>query len=540
MIRKLWLILLVLPLALLSGCGGDGDSLSGGTGDTGGTGGTGGSGGSGGSGGTGGGGTTTPIVTTGTGNAVSAQVTVTTDRLFVKDTGKTGRAGINVQVFDNSGSLINNADAGIDNVRITMSTRPYGGESLTGLNAAGSLDSTTDSDSTIDVRTSSGVVNVDLNAGTLPGPVEISVEVLDDSGASFSPPLAVTLPQVIIVAGPPHTIAISQPRASVENLRNGYYRAKAGISVTDRHGNAVPDGTPVYLGLIDSVLAHDTDGATTAATAALADADGPSDYTTGSDDFSLAYVVRDGITRFIESRDRVLVFSGNAADRQRYVASAPTAYNTLPLTSGYNSTAAGLEYVVGASLLGSVITGLDNPNNTEINGRAITELGLTELYITYPANSSTIHVGCTDASDQRHLPAGSADVYVVATSSDNRVTTISDSFCFNSLLPWKLHVSQDAVVGSQTQVVPKNITIYLTDGGDSVPLPYVLVTATSDNGSLVSATDCTTGDGVSGPAGTCTSTITIQPGASGDTATVTYSVLGGADAATATVSISIP
>lgn len=553
MIRKLWLILLVISVALLAGCGSDGDSLSGSaavddttsddtTDDTGS--------------GSGSGGTTTPIVTTGTGDAVFATVTVSTNQIFVTGTGMNARAGINVKVYDNSGALINDADSGVNNVRVTMRSRPYGNEYLFGLNASGTFDSTTAVDSTIDVRTSTGSASIDLIAGTLPGPVEISVEVLNDSGASFSTPLVVTLPQVIIASGPPHTIAFSWPLTdAVEKLDGGLFRRIGSVTVTDRYGNAVPDGTAVHIGLIDSTLAKDDDGATTATSANLTDASGTNDFLV---DFTTSSVTRDGLVRMIQVGDRVLMPGAQYNDRSRHVAAVPTVANTLPVQSAYNTTAAGLDYLVGASLIGGYMTGINMVAGEEKTGVAVTKNGYADIFLYYPANYRTIHVGCfaDNTVDTRYLPLGSADVYVVASANDNRVTAISSDACFHSILPWKLTAKPAKLNGDGT------VVLTLKESGDNIPLPFepigYSVEITSKGDGLCSDTQFTTQStclsngevwtpndfGISvatcstNASGTCTATVTVAGATinSGDAAKITFS----AGEAEASITVSIP
>lgn len=55
-------------------------------------------------------------------------------------------------------------------------------------------------------------------------------------------------------------------------LTPGFYSRRAGLIVTDRYGNAVPDGTVLNLGVLDSVLSAGTTGSTTASSAVLTDA----------------------------------------------------------------------------------------------------------------------------------------------------------------------------------------------------------------------------------------------------------------------------
>lgn len=65
-----------------------------------------------------------------------------------------------------------------------------------------------------------------------------------------------------------------------------------------------------------------------------------------------------------------------AADKSRFV-TTPIGGNTLPVTKDYENTDAGIEYAVGASLIGGAIYGTDGATATR--GTVRTDNGLAQL-----------------------------------------------------------------------------------------------------------------------------------------------------------------
>jgi len=456
---------------------------------------------------------------------------ISSNSISVAGVGQVENASITVQVVDNSNTAVPNT--AYDNMRVSFLAQPNGGEYL----SAGT--DTTSGDGKIELMTNDGYATFNLQAGTLPGIVELLVEVLDASGTPLSPAVKALIPQLSIASGPAHTIALTLPHTNAivnlgagpdEGLQKtpGFYSRKGGLIVTDRYGNAVADGTRISLGVLDSVISSGTaSGATTAASANFVDA-------TAS--FNTDTVTRNGVTRFIQANDRVVAFSAESQDKNRHVQTAPNTPGTVVVNKAYNNAAAGLDYAIGSSLLGAAIYGIDE-TRAATEGTVATMNGLAELRLVYPANTNTIFVGCGDASsgfppgDSRHAPLGSARVITVAAASDDSATMVSEgNLCFSAIAEWTL-TAVPTSISSTTDV-----TLEVVDGGDEIPLPFVTVTPyvnVTKGAVLVTATPCTT----PADSGTCVSTITVTGGASGDTADVTYYV---GDAPEVTVSVKIP
>ncbi|MFQ5469035.1 MAG: invasin domain 3-containing protein [Gammaproteobacteria bacterium] len=514
---------------------------------------------------------------TGTGKPANIQATVANSNIFVAGVGKTENTNITINVLDDAGDPIADPSPAADNVRITFISHPNGGEFLTGTSIGGTQ-TTSPGDDNIDVFTTGGSVTINFQSGTLPGIIEVLIEILDAGGASLVPPLTATIPQMVIASGPPHTIVVTRPslqaisdlNATLElnqkedpvfGNKPGFYSMRGGLTVTDRYGNPVPNGTAISIGLVDTVITSDNDGSITNSSTTFTDdgtgGGGPSAFTSVS-------VQRNGTNRFIEANDRVLLLDGNAEDKNRFVASAPSLAGSFAVQSAFKNTVTGRQYVVGASLLGasvagvasSVTNGVPTEQYTSTSGFATTETGVARFRMTYPANINTLNYGCNNVPgiDTRYTPLNSGKVYIIASSSDNSATTISsDLFCFSpyygaglagadvdvNVLPTDIAVSTSGAFG---------VTLSVRDSGNNIPIPFESLTAfavvtskgagvcsdpsaTSESACLalpavwtandfgVTATNCTTDAGA-----TCTSTVTvtgatIQPG---DEAKVTY------------------
>lgn len=153
---------------------------------------------------------------------------------------------ITVRLLTSTGGAAQDAPAGINNVRVSFTTQPNGGELLLGTQASGALVQNTKS---LDVATINGVATLTLNSGQLPGVVELKAEALDNTGASYNPVIQTTASVLSIASGPAHSIVFSYPvAASIQNMNNGTYRREGGLLVTDRYGNPVADGTVINLG----------------------------------------------------------------------------------------------------------------------------------------------------------------------------------------------------------------------------------------------------------------------------------------------------
>ena len=377
----------------------------------------------------------------------------------------------------------------------------------------------------VGIATVGGSVSATLQSGTIAGVVEILIEVFDSNGIDGAKKLFETsVSQIVISSGSAHAINLTSPNTNaIEDLGGGIYKRIGKAAVTDRYGNAVPDGTVINLGIIDTVIAADNDGrldgATTPDLNQLFDA---GTGTHGLGTFTTDTVIRNGVHRFIEKNDRVLLLNANAEDKSRTVASVPSLPESVPVQKGYASIdqtsnsglvvdTSGLNYVIGAATLGGQIQGVrynDDGTTTEVTGVAETKDGIATFYVTYPADKNHILIGCgmsgnacddVDGNgiypqtsdgckaigravwgpyrDERYLPTSSAEVYVVASVSesttDSAVAIDQGQFCFSSIAGATLEAVPSALSYSGA------VTLTLRDGGDKVYLPFVPVRASS-------------------------------------------------------------
>lgn len=409
--------------------------------------------------------------------AANVRLSATETGLSVAGVGQDENTTIEISIDEVDGDPIDedNWNAGANTARVSFVSRPNGGEFLSGVDASGTVVDTTSTGS-IDVVTTNGSAQVNLQAGTLPGVVEIQVEALDQSGNPYGNPVRAVLSQVSIASGPAHTLVFAFPvTGGIQNLGDdssdpyipGFYRRKGGITVTDRYGNSVPDGTVINLGVIDTVIAKGTAGSTTANDDVLSGAVTLSDGSATA--FNTATVVRSGTNRFIEENDRILVFDAQAEDKSRFVSSV--AAGSVTAQSDYLNTQAALDYTVGASLLGASIAGVDpdSANGALTVGRAITKDGLAQIRFTYPADVNSINTGYNVDLDTRAQPYQSGDVYLIAQASTSGATVIEDSLGFGAVSPFKVTSQFDDISASST------INIEVEDGGDGVRVPFAPV-----------------------------------------------------------------
>lgn len=396
--------------------------------------------------------------------------------IFVAGVAKTENTQISVSVLDAAGNPINDAALTGNNLKITWISHPWGGEYLTGIDRDGTTVNRIDDDTaTMSVKTVGGAATLNLQSGRLPGTIEVEVEALNVGGASFDPPVKARLPQVVIASGPPHTIVITHPLTNaIENRGGGVYQLKGTAIVTDRFGNAVPDGTAIHFGLIDSVIAHGFDGATSNGSYNLISAT----------NFLTSSIVRNALTRTIQANDRILIDETGSSDRSHYVASPGN--GTLATTKPYQESRSAREFWVGASLLGAHINGCrewypDQTSNLHASckeyapGEGITQRGLIPFWMVYPANPETIMTGTNPALDTRVSPLGSAKVILMASSTDTSTTTLDMRYYFAPVSPFTIDAVPDRISSDQ------NIILTVRDataanGGDSIPVPFIPVT----------------------------------------------------------------
>ena len=327
--------------------------------------------------------------------------------------------------------------------------------------------------------------------------------------------------------GVPTTIVTSYPITdAIENLGAGFYRRKGSAIVTDEDGNIVPDGTQVYLKIIDSIKATgiittaNGDGLSgtvlTDVTPFLADG-------VTATSFDSAYAYRNGAYRFIEPEDQVFLFNADGEDVARSVSSDVLAATTLNVTSDYLSTypnsiyATGTSaYLVGASHIGAEVAGVD-ANGVLTTGIAATVDGIVNFVITYPANRDTLNVGCLGdpADDTRYMPTASAEVVLAAYVPETSAGILDNRFCFARVAGGTLVSGTSGISGTNT------VALLFRDGGDTVPVPFAgISTLVSSSGPTVT----TDGPYVTDENGYIVSTITVVGGVSDDTATVVYYV----------------
>jgi len=458
---------------------------------------------------------------------------VSNSEIAVTGVGKTDNTTVTVRVVDETNSTIANASDDYT-LLVSLLAKPDGGEFLSGEDPGGGVVQNSDE---IEIGLPSGTASFNLKSGILPGVVEIRLEVLDTTLLSpykLSPPVVTVSPQISIASGPPHSMALSAPSLNaVANLNDGgeagipqtpgFYSRKAGLIVTDKYGNAVPDGTTINLGVLDTVISSGNTGSKIA---------GDSQLTDGSANFANDSVTRGGLVREIEPNDRVVLFDVVAADKSRFV-TTPIGVTTLPVIKSYTNTASNIEYAVGASELGATIYGTDGTDATK--GTVQTENGLGQLRLVYPANKNRILVGCygDPTIDTRHQPAGSARVITVFTSSDENVSMVDKgTLCFSAIAGLTLGAVPEALSSDGS------VELSLVDGGDEVPLPFVGVTATYtiDTGSGPINITFTDPNDRTDVEGRIISNIAWPSTSSGDSATITFY----AGDATAEVTYEVP
>lgn len=468
------------------------------------------------------------------GEPASIEVLSDASQISVQGVGENETATVTVKVKDGTGAPV--ANEVYNNVRVTMIARPNAGEFI-----SGTTDPVTplpDSGTTIDIFTNGGETTFGIQSGVLPGVVEIRIDVLDANGTEISGVTAIA--QVVIASGPAHSITLTAPYVdSVINVGGGVYKRIGTALVADRYGNAVADGTVVNLGILDTVIAQDTAGSTLASSTTMTDTDGAS--------LNADTVIRNSSTRRIEPFDRVLFTNAAAEDKSRHVSSDPVAANSLTVNKPYINGASSLNYVIGASTLSAEIFGVDHAvTGLEVKGYGTTVDGKVSLYVQYPANAQTIlvgcglggwactipkyktdlpGVGCTDNGgawiqyyDERYVPNTSAEVYVVASTSEaateSAVTVDQGQFCFAGIAGGSLVSSHDKLSGDA------KVTLSLSEK-NKIPLPFVPISANvivekSSTGSCSDPTyttqaGCEATNGVWTVSGTCTDTQYTDP-----------------------------
>ena len=488
----------------------------------------------------------------GTGTPESVVIKVVDSQISVAGVGQDENTTINIEVLDGAGNKVDDPGTCSDgaslnktaceantetwtpynNVRLSFTSSPNSGEVFGGVDKSGvAIDPPSNP---IYIITLNGITTASLQSGTVSGVVEFRVDVLDADETTVL--VSSLVSQVVIASGPAHAVNLTSPNSnSIFDLTGGVYRRVGKAVVTDRYGNSVPDGTVVNLGVLDSILASDNDAGLTASSATFTDADAlVSNRRQTNVGLDAVSIVRNEVERFIEANDRVLITDADAEDKSRVVKRDSLSGNPETLTAGtsvtnkiYVNTAVGLNYVIGASMLGSQVVGEvydDAGVISEVTGVAETKDGIATFYVVYPSNEDRIRIGCGiqgfacdsfnangifpqtvqtcsdlnsdgadddsdgDANqftsnnwvsyrDERFIPSDSAEVYVVASASesvtDSAVTIDQGQFCFSSIAGWSMEIAPSALSGSG------RVTLTLKDGGDGVYLPFVGIGATS-------------------------------------------------------------
>ena len=461
----------------------------------------------------------------GTGVATTVATNIAQSFLVVGGVGANDNTSISFTVTDEGDAKVSDPDPGVDNIRVSFVTNPNGGEFLSGNDQQ--------STSSVTLATQDGVASVNLQAGSLPGAIELLVEVQED-GNFASPDVSSVVPQISIASGPPHTIALSVPRTDTLVSLTGFYRRAAQIIVTDRFGNAVPDGTAINLGFVDSVIHTSNTGQLTGGT--LTDAAGG---------LNTASIIRNNAPRMIEGSDRLLITSAiESSDKARFTSDPLVISNTtVNVQTDFNGSNTGLSYVIGSSLTGAEISGaqLDDSGNivSLTPGSASTENGLADIRLTYPANPNTILMGCygDPTLDTRYDGgAGTARTFTVASATSGSATLVVESdLCFSPMADFVLSSNISEFGGTPGVVNTFDVTLTLTDNateGDQVLLPFVDVSTfsfvtTDDDASITNISFAAADGGAmrTRENGTLTVRVTVTGGTADDEITLSFATV---------------
>ncbi len=298
---------------------------------------------------------------------------VSSQEITVQGGGGTETSTITIDVLDVDGNPIEDQP---NNLEIVISEGPRAGENLDGDWELGE---------TRTLSTRNGSASVTLHSGTRPGTVLIEVRVTKDSqGNDLASPLTATVPAITIRSGAPASLFLTRANA----IQSPGLRGQGTIThnylafVSDRWGNAVPDGTAVYFSaFLDVVLecrntsAFDKDKGyqqVSCSDGELQKSSDPSDpratFTSDSKDFEAAGV-EPGDILVILTEDNPYGLGGYRVDE---VVDA----HTLRLESDVPAGATGLQWAIGNNAVsgGGVFT-------TE--GQAATQGGVATWPFTY-------------------------------------------------------------------------------------------------------------------------------------------------------------
>ena len=170
---------------------------------------------------------------------------VSSQEITVQGGGGTETSTITINVLDVNGDPIVDQP---NNLEVVISEGPRAGENLDGDWELGE---------TRTLSTENGSASATLHSGTRPGTVLIEVRVTKDSqGNDLASPLTATVPAITIRSGAPASLFLTRANA----IQSPGLRGQGSIThnylafVSDRWGNAVPDGTAVYFSAFLDVL----------------------------------------------------------------------------------------------------------------------------------------------------------------------------------------------------------------------------------------------------------------------------------------------
>lgn len=448
--------------------------------------------------------------------------------LSVAGTGGQETTRVSIELLNANGDRVTAAIDDEVNLRVSLSTSPAGGELLrpwpNELDHPGATE--------LELTTKQGLSELVLTAGTLPGVIELLVEYLP--ALTQSEPIQIKSSPIQVASGPAHSIVISYPiQNALTVLENGFYRRKAGLQVTDRYGNAVKDGTVVNLGVLDTVLTANVPpvlnygfAQTTLHTQASKDAGHSVLFDSENSLFKSAYVMHNNIQRYIEPDDRVLLLNSQAQERSRFVQQVHT--DNLVLNAQFSESQTDVHYLVGTALKGIQVMG-ENAAGALMTGGTVTENGNATFYLTYPANSHTLGLGCIDPElDTRYNPVGSAQVWLIAQVSNTDATVLDNNACFSALLDLKLTNLSNVTTLSASG----NLLLEVTDASDIRlafrSIQHSVTFAVNEGNLQVEIGDCEGRlDTRTNKQGRCHLPVSITGGQSGDEASLQLAVAGG-------------
>ncbi|GAB6062616.1 hypothetical protein JCM30394_13450 [Deferrisoma palaeochoriense] len=351
-----------------------------------------------------------------------ASIAVTVDppdgTINVKDVGGVDLATLSITVQDVFGNPIQDFP---NNVQVTIVDGPGGGENLDG-NGLGVP---------LKLSTVNGQASAPLQAGTLPGTVRILVEVLrDKDGNPLDPPLATVVPRIVIEAGPPFSVFLSRSN-SIDDNSDGTLTHEYFAVVSDRYGNAVPDGTAVFFGQFGNILLEGGDGSVD---------EGGTVFRTGAD------------LSEVSEGDTLAILEGGA--RGGYVIAAVNeAAGELTVSTPFPSAGGALAFAVGNNFDGGVLT---STVQTSTLG------GVARWANTYPGELVNSPVYVYAETEGRNL--GNARFYRLAWVAPTLVTIIGpDEGNPGDTLEFTVTVTDSASPAHYT-VANLNLTVSATDG----------------------------------------------------------------------------